>query len=222
LQKSPDYAAKVEEVIENDEGLRGLRDAAGIEDGEANAQFEEYRRAFTEHRNLDRQAIKTLLDVINDTYSLSFDLAIITQGFWVRYDPTVKLWERNYQRHITATAESRVRKRPVLFIWNDNAQEAGAAHTERKGLFGYEAVNHWEGFVGPEYVEGRGREERLRRVQECDLGALVIEDVQRGVWRVTKDSDGNGVNGLEVRQGGFVRRTKAPSEVEVPANSYWM
>jgi hypothetical protein len=83
-------------------------------------------------------------------------------------------------------------------------------------------VNHWEGFVGPEYVEGRGREERLRRVQECDLGALVIEDVQRGVWRVTKDSDGNGVNGLEVRQGGFVRRTKAPSEVEVPANSYWM
>jgi hypothetical protein len=123
---------------------------------------------------------------------------------------------------MAVTAESEVGNRPVLFIWNDNAQEVGAAHSERKGMSGFEPVNHWEGFVGPEYGEGRGREERLRRVQEWDLGALVGEDVQRGVWRVTKDLDGSGVNGLEVRQGAFVRRTKAPSEVQVPVNSYWM
>lgn len=113
--------------------------------------------------------------------------------------------------------------RPVIWLWNNNVPAKYMSwdpnlrwDPKTQQLRANPFLGHYEGFGRPQAVD----EEHKRKVQSWGLGALIRDDLKRGVWKVTKDVHKTHGNELEVLRGHFVRESN--EKHSVPAGFRFM
>ncbi|KAF8859850.1 hypothetical protein BDZ45DRAFT_345969 [Acephala macrosclerotiorum] len=161
-----------------------------------------------------------LLGLMNEDCGTFFDLGVVTQGFWCRYNVRTRTYDRDFVREMSIqTTGPVVSERPIIWIWNDNAEARAPLHNLNGGG---DVISHWEGFSGPTDPESPRRAPWRQRVANWGLAGAIRADIARGVWRVTLDQAA-GLGGImRVRAGAFLREAPVPEGIEVLAGQRYM
>lgn len=154
-----------------------------------------------------------LLTPRNDrTWGTNFELGVVTRGYRCRYDSGTQTWDPNFVQETTIHTLGQSAGRPIIWIYNDNAEQLHQAW----GASG-STVGHWEGFAGPGVADTAHRV----LVRNWNLATAMREDTQAGVWRVTaKQAAVRGQLAVEV--GAFVHEVPTPAGLQAPSGSRYM
>jgi hypothetical protein len=135
----------------------------------------------------------------------------VLDGFRGSYDNNDE-WDADYEMPTTVylLINQDSLDRPVIFVWNNNADTRDAAHGDPG------RQSYWEGFAAPRDKENYRDEVRRQVIYDWNLGREMNTDIENGVWRVIADCEGAGVNDLSVRAGHFVRAAEPHKTVKVP------
>lgn len=108
---------------------------------------------------------------------------------------------------MNATQESN--GRPIIWVWNNNAETIERAHGGEGG------TNHWEASGSPTTMNTPARRNFAR---DWNLGEQMRQHIAAGVWRVTRDQLGDSGE-VRVAVGAFVHALPIPDKIDVPAGS---
>jgi len=174
----------------------------------------------TRKRNwLHPEGLARLLQVANEEYGTEYEFAYILEGYHGHYDEDGvwdAAWDYPTEVNTSLISEDKL-NRPVIFVWNNNADSKALAHKKGK------VAAHWEGFELPR-GDGDTPEEARRRgkVQKWRMGNDMLKDLDKGVWRVNETYEGTGTSTLSVRAGHFLREADPPQDLKVPMGWEYM
>jgi hypothetical protein len=102
----------------------------------------EHQQSLALKKNSQMEGLFAVMEVIIEVYNAEYDLGIITRGHFVKYNTERDEYEFNYVEYTAIRAD--VTNRPVIWIYNDNAELRGYHHMQ-----GRVNISHWEGLRDP-------------------------------------------------------------------------